>query len=653
MNHESMFECDLSSIGIACSQATINHYLNPSTMTYRNLLCALLASASIAWTAQAAENEAETTCSLPATTITAERIALPIDEVSSSLTIIDATQLEQTRDVFVVDALRRVPGVQVRRNGGAGAAASVSLRGTDARQTLVLINGVEVGDSLSIGSPYDFSLMPVANIERIEVLRGAHSPLYGSDAIGGVINIITKQGTSPTPTLVTDFAAGTYGTRQASATFSGAAKGWDYNAFASSYETEGFSHLAPRDAEADDFENHTFQGQLGYTFSERLVLRAFGQYVESQTDFDDYFTPDPNQVLNATDNRQSVLKLNADLEVIEGLWTTLPTLRFARNERDSRGPFPSDFESRTWGFDWQHNLTFNDYFSLVTGLEYEEDDGESVSSGINDGLNTKAAYARLRLTWEDRLFLSAGGRFDDHSLSGTEETWQLSGTYHHLETNTRLKANYGTAFNAPNSYQLFAPDVFGFSVGNPNLRPEKANSFDVGIEQDLCEKRLTTGLTYFYNDIDEQIDYDFTLGYVNLDSVRTQGYEGFLSADLTDKLTLNVNYTWQDTLDRTNGTDIARQPHQTYSANLNWLTAADHLNLNIGVLHVGQRFDKPVEVDPMVAYTVWNTAASWTINELATVYMRVDNLFDKNYQEVKEYATAGRSVLFGVRYTFE
>ena len=207
-------------------------------------------------------------------TVYSERMELPIDQIGSTVTVISAQDLKNSRSQFVTDALRQVPGVFVRRNGGAGTATTVSLRGFQNEQTLIMIDGHEVMDSSQTSGPFNFSTMPVANIERIEIVRGPQSTLHGSEAMAGVINIITKKGDGK-PTYNAQAEVGSNKTISGSLSTRGSMNGWNYSVFATQFETDGFSNQSPIGAEADDFENTTLQSNLGYSFNENASVQGF------------------------------------------------------------------------------------------------------------------------------------------------------------------------------------------------------------------------------------------------------------------------------------------------------------------------------------------------------------------------------------------
>lgn len=580
--------------------------------------------------------------------VTANRVATPISETGNAFTIITREELIQRQPFSVFDALAVAPGVITRRNGGPGGTSSVSIRGTNDTQSLILIDGIRLVDPAN-SSSVNLDLIPAANIERIEVLRGSNSVVYGADAIGGVINIITQKPSDQSPTTTVDISGGSFETARIQARVQGHNAGFSYSAFISHFETDGFSRLSPDNAEADDFERTHLDLFLGYDFNKAFNIRGSYKFTDSQSDYDGFNAP--NDTTRFDNIEQHYFLLESILKVADGRWTSHPMLSYTQSDSD----LPADFffiNSDQLNFDWQNNVNVSERIDLVGGFEYEELTGQSPTN-FDQSNNTSSFYLLAKWSPVENLFFDLGGRIDDNSDYGSEETWRVAGTYLIAQTGTRIFANYGTSFRAPVIAQLFNPNF-----GNPALTAETGRSYDIGIVQSLLDNRIEAGLTFFNNDIDDQIAFDTSLPgpfggrFNNIDKVQTQGYEMYVTAEPIENLSVTLNYTWLDAEDKNSDLDLARRPHNSFSGVINWLTLDEKLNLNLIVTYRGERFDGSNESRPMGGYTVVDFAATYTVNERLEFYGKVENLFDRDYEDITGFATADISAYFGARYSF-
>lgn len=584
--------------------------------------------------------------------VSATRMATPVTELGNSISVISGAELERSRQPFLEDTLRRVPGIFVRRNGGPGSTTNVSIRGTQTGQSLVLVNGIKVGDPTS-STPFNFSMLSADNIERIEIIRGPQSTIYGADAIGGVINIITRQPEDGTMNVETDAFAGSYGTWKASAQLNGREGHWQYDGLLSIFHTDGFSARTPRDAEADAFTNRTFRGNIRYDGFRNLALSSFVHYDVNRNEYD---SSGPDDSESYQDNQHWIAGLNGQFRTEDETVESRLSLNFSETNRSYYAASDSYFRGQSGSIQWENVLTISESTSMVSGIEYEDNRGVA-SDGIDASIDNRSAFMLLRNNPVESLFVDLSGRVDDHSMFSAEHTWRATGTYRLNNINTRLKSSYGTSFRAPTLYDLYHP-----LYGNPNLNPEKGKGFDFGIEQPLWNGHILTELTYFHNAIRNQIDFDYrgwdpVTGivdgdYRNLSSARTQGYEFQISAFPIQGLQISANYTWTDTLDRDSGTALARQPREVISLSADYSLLENRLSLHANMQYVGERFNSANERNLMPSYTVWNGTIRYRISERFQTYLRVDNLFDKYYEEIIGYSTPGRSAYVGLTTRF-
>ena len=606
--------------------------------------------------------------------VTASRIEEPVKEVASSVTVITGKEIEERKAKTVLEVLKGVPGLDVSQSGGPGRLTRIFIRGAKSEHTLIMIDGVEMNDPMDTGRGYDFSKLTMDNIERIEIIRGPQSTLYGSDAMGGVINIITKKGEGK-PKFFLSGEAGSYYTYNGSAGLSGGTKRFNYSFGFSHFDTKGFSAADKKygNTEKDGHRNTSFSTRLGITPLESLDIDFILRFMDSRTDLDQgggANKDDPNYV---SDTRELFLRTQGRLLLFDGLWEQKLGFSYADHDRDYRDkrdplhPFDSSkgsYDGRMWKFDWQHNLFLHKTNTLTAGVEYEKEEGESeyfsesmwgpYSSIFPErSASTKALYLQDKLSLFDSLFATLGLRVDDHSRFGTRTTFRIAPAYLFKKTGTKIKATYGTGFKAPSLYQLFAPPTAWGPVGNENLKPEKSKGWDGGVEQSFFNEKVAFGITYFRNDFKDLIDWHWAKGYININRAKTEGVEISLLVRPVKDLTLNANYTYTDTEDKETGERLLRRPAHKGSFGLDY-RFLEKGNANLNLLYVGKRDDftpypKRGEVG---SYTLVNLATSYDVHKNLQVFGRIENLFNKKYEDVWGYGTPGFSIYGGIKLSF-
>jgi vitamin B12 transporter len=605
--------------------------------------------------------------------VTATRTEQPKLELGSSTTLIPFKQLKKAGKATVAEALAAVPGLDVVQNGGPGKTANVFIRGANSEHTLVMVDGVEVNDPMSPGRTFDFAHLSLDNIERIEIVRGPQSTLYGSDAMGGVINIITKKGEGKSRVFISA-ETGSYGSFREAAGLSGGTGTVNYSLEISRFDSKGFSESGEKygNTEKDSYGNTTLSGRLGFKPAKNLEFNLISRYITARNDLDNFAGvggDDPNYIIAA---RQFLLAANSRLSLLKGKWEQRLGISYNNIHRDLTNPtdqfqpFDSQeglYKGRIFKIDWQHNLYLHSTNMVTAGIEYEQEWGESVyswesvwgpgeSSFPGKSARTSGIYLQDSIKIQDTFFMTLGVRFDDHSRFGTETTFRIAPAVL-LKSGTKLKATYGTGFKAPSLYQLYAPATVWGLVGNQNLEPEKCQGWDIGIEQFLLNDYLTLSFTYFQNDFEDLILYDFIQGYINISQAETKGFEIFMSARPLKDLTIQGSYTYTDAQDRETGEQLLRRPK--HKANLSFnLRLFKRANANLFIIHVGKRLDlfpypTITEAD---AYTLFNLAASYQVSKHIELFGRIDNLFDREYEAVLGYGTPGRSAYVGIKATY-
>jgi len=605
--------------------------------------------------------------------VTATRAATQPERIATSFTVIDREEIQRKQKIFVADLLREVPGLDVVSNGGAGQPTSVFIRGAKSEHTLVLIDGIEANDPISPGRAFDFSVLTTENVERIEIIRGPQSTLYGSDAIGGVINIITRRGTGrPTVTLSTE--AGSFGTFRQSAGISGGSPRVNYALSAAYLETDGTAAAAEElgNDEEDGFRNRSLSARIGVTPCEDLELDLFLRHYSAAGDMDNFggaFGDDPSHVF---ESRSWFVRTQGRLFLLDQRWEQILGVSLtAVDRRDNNDPdathpgesLRSAYHGQMLKFDWQHNLHLSDTNTLTLGAETEEERGRSDflsrspfgpfrSEFENESARTNAVFLQDQIALGERFYATVGVRMDDHSRFGTQTTYRVAPAYLIRETGTRLKATWGTGFKAPTLFQLFS------SYGDPELKPEDSTGWDVGFEQELCDGRASFGATYFRNSFEDLIDFDSgTSTYTNVGKARTDGIELFTAVEPLRDLTVRASYTRTNTEDMSTGEDLLRRPKNKAALDVTYRFLEDKADVGLGVVYVGERDDMDFSTWPatrvaLARYAVVNLTGSLAVSKRLRLFGRVENVLDREYEPVKGYDGVGRGLFGGLQLTF-
>lgn len=597
--------------------------------------------------------------------VVATRTPQPAERVANSVSVITGEELRQSQATTVYDALRSVIGLDIVRMGGPGGVTSAFLRGTESKHTLVLIDGIEMNDPSTPNRAFDFNALTVDNVERIEILRGPQSVLYGSDAIGGVINIVTKKGKGKAQTsLTTEY--GSFDSLREAATISGGNDFINYSAALSHSTTRGISSADSRNGnkEKDGYENTTFSSRLGITPSERLSLDMFLRYSQANIDLDtfDFFTStlkdDPNNLLQ---NDRLHLRTQATLWAIPDVWEQVLGVSYGRTKRtnddDPDVTFPwtrirSRFEGRTLKADWLHHFHFGDANILTAGLETEREKAESfydysgsVSLFGPEKARMNSFFLQDQINIADCFFTTLGVRRDRHQEFGSETTYRVASAYLIRDIGTKFKGSWATGFRAPTLSDLYDP-----FAGNRDLEAEKSKGWDLGVEQSLFDKRVNVGVTYFRNRIDDLLVYDFSTWTMNnVGKAETHGFESSISYKPVAKLALWAQHTYTDAEDKTNNTKLLRRPEDKYQAGVRY-RPTKNADVDLRLRYVGHRLDVGgVKLD---SYTVVDLAVSRRIGSHCCVLARVENMFDRNYEEADGYGAPGIGIYGGLTVKF-
>ena len=425
------------------------------------------------------------TCSVQAETftmdtvvVTATRTATPLSQVGSSVTVITAAEIEKKQHPKVIDVLRSVPGLSITQTGGMGSAVAIYQRGTDTKHTLVLMDGVEFRDASSTGGGANLANISTDNIERIEIVRGAQSVIYGSDAIGGVINIITKKGTSE-PHGYASIEKGTYQTWQTTAGISGGSDNTHASFSYSHIDSQGFSSYNENDGfnEKDGYKNTNFSLNLGVDLSKLFTINMNLRLADSEYEFDSY---DGSYLMADTDAVTDSLEVASRTEgvwtLLDGRWTIVLGASVTDANHTTTGTYDNyEFNGRVTKVDLQNTIELNENQTFVIGLETEKETYDT-SYGDEGEVRNRAVFAQDQIFIGD-FSVAVGARIDEHEEFGSETTWRIAPAYTLQAAGTNIKTSLATGFKAPSLYQLYS------YYGNTELDPETSKSFDIGIEQ--------------------------------------------------------------------------------------------------------------------------------------------------------------------------
>jgi len=610
--------------------------------------------------------------------VTANRLETPAKEVASSVTIITREDLERMKKSTVLEVLREVLGVAIIQSGGTGAAASISIRGANSEHTLVMMDGVELNDPISPARSYDLAHLVLDNIERIEILRGPQSTLYGSDAIGGVVNIITEKGLGK-PRFSLSSYGGSYKTFSAEVGFRGSTEKINYSLGFSHLSTKGISAAStayPGNEERDGYQNLTFSGRVGFTPLDNLDIDFTLRSTSTKADIDNFggaYGDDPN---HTQDYDSLFLKGQLRALLFKNHWEQKLSISFVYNDRqhenllDTSHPFDSEngyFKSRMFKIDWQNNLFLHETNTLTFGVDHLQEQGESEYhfQGLWESYASPFPLKRAYLTgiylqdqirWAHQFFATIGIRLDSHSQFGSALTYRLAPAYFFEKFGTKVKATLGTGFKSSSLYQLYAPATSFGPIGNRDLKPEKSTGWDIGIEQLLLNSKILLGITYFHNNYRDLIDFDFLQGYLNIGKAESKGTELYLQAEPTKSLQIRASYSRLEAKDKETGTLLLRRPKHKFTANISYqFLARGHINLSF--IHLGKREDMDFSAWPatrvaLADYTLLNSSVSYNLKRNAQIFFRLDNILNEEYETIKGYGTPGLSAFGGIKLDF-
>ena len=583
------------------------------------------------------------------------------DMIGQALSTLDRATIETRQAVGIAELLATQPGVTISRNGGLGGFSAVRIRGAEGEQTLALIDGVKVNDPSSPGGGFDFGSLLSGNIDHIEVLRGPNSVPWGSEAIGGVVNVVT---TTPGERL-SGTVRGEYGYRNAGNIVGNV--GGSFGSIRASlgggwFNEDGISAFK-NGTERDGLRQYAANGRVEIDVTDAIGIDLRGWYSNSRAQQDGFPPPFYSFADTPEFTKAEQTVGYAGIRADFGSFKNRIGYTLSDVNRDSFAQ-PGDAtpqylnRGRIERFEYRGDWKASNALRAVFGAEHER--SRSFDGFSSTKTHASGAYLLLIAAPVDRLTVTGGVRLDDHPVYGTRTTMSANLAWRPSDTTT-IRAAYGEGFKAPTLFQLYS------YYGNTALKPESAKSYDIGIEQRLIGDSVTLSVTAFQRDTTNQIDfvscYAQTSGvcaghpdgtYDNIDSTRAKGVETTLEIRPTRQIDVSVNYTWLDAKDRTNGLALVRRPRNSLSADVDWTTPLD-LRLGATLRLASDSADTDFETfsrTSLDGYALVGLRASLPLADGLEVYGRVENLFDTHYETVSGYGTYGRNAHVGVRVRF-
>jgi vitamin B12 transporter len=605
--------------------------------------------------------------------VTATKTETPASQLGAAVTVVTGEEIDTRRYPTVDEALRMVPGVEIRRSGSFGKTTSISIRGANPNQVQILVDGVRVKSSTT--GQAELSELSPDLIDRIEVIRGPQSTLYGADAIGGVVNIITRRGQGPPSAWVTQ-EVGNYDTLRSTAGVSGSLKIFDY--------ALGLSHLESNGQFKNDGVNQdAFNLRLGLSLPGETTLSLATRWNQTNVGLPIEFVGTPNPIVPTIldpNNRQESETWTVSLGLQSrpvSWWGTefrlgrywnkqafidLPDPFGCLPEVFPFGPpcdFPGTFETDRREVEWLNHFHIGKWSTSTFGIEYRHEKANvQGTSGFGPISETVSGLFQQQFRFFDRLFMSAGVRVEDNNNFGDSVTERGSLAYQIKEWGTRIRGGAGSGFRAPTFNDLFFP---GFS--SPSLVPEKSFSYDFGVDQSFWANRVRLGLTYFQTKFTNLIVcceilpvFPF-VRQTNIGRARSAGIEFTSDVDILDNLTASLNYTYTDTENLLTDRPLPREPRHRWNGRLAWEPVKRWL-LWTEVHAVTRQFDTNGDVynsghTRIDLGTTVRVLERWGHVKYVDLTGRVQNLLDEGYAEVRGFPALGIRGIVGVRVAFE
>ena len=593
---------------------------------------------------------------------------------ASSVSVIDDQDIESSQKKFVKDLITEYAGISQTQAGAFGGVSTVRIRGANPNQTLLIIDNMKVYDPASPDGAFNFTHLPFDNIQQIEITRGPQGTLYGSDAIGGIINIDSKKPYKPF--FEAGIEAGSLHTLDEYVNFGGYEKGLHYSFAYSQFNTRGIpvadADTNPSIHEVDPYLRKSFAGRLDYEIKDNLTIGATLRNIYARFRNDD---SDPVTWL-LRDNDQLIGKSNLFLYSLyvehQPIEAYDYSVRYSymnnfRQDFDYPAGLSDWYDGRATRFDFQNNFHIKDFDIFTIGYDYLQELSDSYYDDFANGVSDQpkvfarnsALYLQNKLHYKDIIGSTQSMRVDKHSQFGTHDTYKIDAFYL-APTGTKLRGVYSTGFKAPSLFQLHAAanPAFYFLGGNPNLNPEDSKSYELGIDQYLFDKVLKLSATYFQIRFSNLIKYFtypsgplmFQSTYQNVSKAKSAGMEYGAEVSLfKEKLKISANLTSMNTKDYSTDRELAKVPQNQFNININ-IKPIEKLLIGATMNHTGRYFD--VGTDKIKQFTLIGLTADYAVTKEFSLFSRIDNVFNKHYEEIRGYGEPGLNAYGGVRAKF-
>ena len=594
---------------------------------------------------QAQENPTDNSLELPNMVVTATRSELDKNQLAAAATVYTRKDIERLQVQTLPQLLKGTSGIDMTQQGGYGKTTSVFMRGTNSDHVLVLIDGIKAGSATTGTTPFEF--IPIDQVERVEIIRGPQSSLYGSEAIGGVIQIFTRKGNmQDKPSVTLDAGGGSYNTYRAAGTVSGKWENSWYTLGSSGLGSHGFNARQPipgpfgfDQPDNDGYDNVAVNARLGHRFDNNAEIEAFFMRTQGHTDYDGNYQ-------NKTDFVEQVVGTTASMDIVEN-WRS--TLRFGQSRDDNDqyapdGSFSSKFNSTRWNATWLNQFTLSDDHQLILGSDYRLDEVDSSEIYNQNSRYDVGVFTELHSQlWEDH-FVNASVRYDNNEAFGNYVTGNIGWRYN-WDYGVSLLANFGNAFKAPSFNDLYYPNY-----GNPNLKPEESMSFETGLvgNHDWGQWEIRAYHTNIDNLITPTMDpITFNFSAENIGKAQIDGIETEIGAQLmgwNGKLSMNL----LSPKNRETNARLPRRAEKTLAFDLSRTIGSFDVGAN--VLAQGDRFDNTQNTIKVAGYVTVDLRSAYHFNKNWMLSAKLNNLLDKNYQTVDTYNMAGRNFFVSVHY---
>ena len=598
---------------------------------------------------QARENPTDNSLELPNMVVTATRTEVAKNQLAAASTVYTRKDIERLQVQTLPDLLKGTSGIDMTQQGGYGKIASVFMRGTNPDQVLVLIDGIKAGSVTTGTTPFEF--IPIDQIERVEIIKGPQSSLYGSEAMGGVIQIFTRKGAmQDKPSVSVDAGGGSYKTFRVAGTVSGKWKNSWYTLGSSGLGSHGFN---ARDAipgpygfyqpDNDGYDNAAVNARLGHRFDNNAEIEAFFMRAQGYTDYDGIYQ-------DKTDFVDQVVGTSGSMDILDN-WRSTLRLGQTLDDNDQYAPdgaFSSKFNSTRWNASWLNQFTLSDHHQLVLGSDYRLDEVDSTENYTENSRYDVGVFTEVHSQlWNDH-FVNASVRYDNNEAFGDAVTgnfgWRFNWDY-----GISMLASFGNAFKAPSFNDLYFPNY-----GNPNLKAEESTSFETGLvgNHDWVKWEIRA----YHTDIDnlitpvmDPVTFNFSaenIGKAEINGIETEigtqlmGWNGKLTMNLLSPKNRETNARLPRRAEQTLAFDLSRTVDSKFGA----------FDLGANVLAQGDRFDNTQNTVKVAGYVTVDLRAAYHLNKNWMLNAKLNNLLDKNYQTVDTYNMPDRNFFVSIQY---